>query len=103
MTCLRHHRSAKDALHPEPLPFAGWYLPGIARLAMFLSCPVQTSGVSVFVGPMLDETGWLRSAFFAIYSIGTLTSAVVLIAIWRRWDSSWSVCRRRWEVYPAIS
>lgn len=57
-----------------------------AGLAVFLSGPAQTYGVSPFVEPMLTELGWSRSLFSAAYSVGTLASAGALLLIGRQLD-----------------
>jgi MFS family permease len=58
----------------------------IAALAVFLSGPGQTFGVSAFVDPMLAELGWSRSLFSTAYSIGTLVSAGALVVVGRQID-----------------
>lgn len=62
----------------------------MAGLAVFLSGPAQTYGVSPFVEPMLAELGWSRSLFSTAYALGTLASAGALLLIGRqidRWGS----------------
>jgi MFS family permease len=56
-------------------PFSGNVVLGLAALAVFLSGPGQTYGVSVFIDPILDETGWSRSLIASMYSLATLVSA----------------------------
>jgi MFS family permease len=67
-------------------PFSGWIVLAIAGLAVFLSGPAQTYGVSAFVDPMLADLGWSRSLFSTAYAIGTLTSAVALLIVGRQID-----------------
>lgn len=66
--------------------FSGWTMLLVAGLAVFFSGPAQTYGVSAFVDPMLDELDWSRSLFSTVYSVGTLTSAGVLVVIGRQID-----------------
>ena len=66
--------------------FDGWRVLFVAGLAVFLSGPAQTYGVSPFVEPMLRELGWSRSLFSSAYSIGTLVSAGALILAGRQID-----------------
>jgi len=66
--------------------FSGWRVLAVAGLAVFLSGPAQTYGVSPFVEPMLDELGWSRSFFSAAYSLGTLASAGALLLVGRQND-----------------
>jgi MFS family permease len=67
-------------------PFSGWTILSAAGLAVFLSGPAQTYGVSPFVDPMLSELGWSRSLFSAAYSAGTLASAGALLLLGRQID-----------------
>lgn len=66
--------------------FAGRRMLAVASLAVFLSGPGQTYGVSAFVDPMLADLGWSRSLFSTAYSIGTLASAGVLVFVGRQID-----------------
>jgi MFS family permease len=75
---------------PRKPVFAGWLILGVAGLAVFLSGPAQTYGVSVFVDPMLEELGWSRSLFSTAYAAGTLASAAALLVVGRlidRWGN----------------
>lgn len=58
----------------------------LAGLAIFLSGPAQTYGVSAFVDPMLAELGESRSLFSTTYAIGTLMSAFTLLIVGRQID-----------------
>jgi MFS family permease len=58
----------------------------VAGLAIFLSGPAQTYGVSAFVDPMLTELGWSRSLFSTAYASGTLASAGALLLVGRQID-----------------
>jgi len=66
--------------------FSGWWMLFAACLAVFLSGPAQTYGISVFVQPMISELGWSRSLFSSLYSVGTLLSAGVLVLVGRQID-----------------
>lgn len=70
---------------PSPA-FRGTLILAMASLAIFLSGPGQTYGVSVFIDPMLAEFGWSRSLISTTYSIATLLSAIPLIIIGRQID-----------------
>jgi MFS family permease len=59
---------------------------GLASLAVFLSGPAQTYGVSVFIDPILAEFGWSRSLISTLYSIATLAGAIPMILIGRQID-----------------
>lgn len=79
------NRHASPAPNPRPR-FSGWWMLLVACLAVFLSGPAQTYGVSVFVDPMIDDLGWSRSLFSTLYSVGTLASAGVLVLVGRQID-----------------
>lgn len=58
--------------------FYGWPMVAFAALAMSLSGPGQTVGVSVFVDPMVDGLDISRTALSTAYLVGTLVGAAVL-------------------------
>ena len=58
----------------------------VACLAVFLSGPAQTYGVSSFVDPMQAELDISRSLFSTLYSVGTLVSAGALLLVGRQID-----------------
>ena len=69
-----------------PPKFSGGLMLALAGLAIFMSGPAQTYGVSAFVDPMLTELGESRSLFSTTYSIGTLMSALTLLLVGRQID-----------------
>lgn len=69
-----------------PPRFSGGIMLALAGLAIFMSGPAQTYGVSAFVDPMLTELGESRSLFSTTYSIGTLISALTLLVVGRQID-----------------
>jgi MFS family permease len=69
----------------QRLPFYyGWIIAGISWLVIFTSAPGQTYVVSVFVEPVIHETGWSRTLVSGLYTAGSLTAAlgVLLIGRW---------------------
>lgn len=52
--------------------FYGWRMVVFASIALALTGPGQTFGVSVFVNPMIEELGISRTQMSASYLIGTL-------------------------------
>jgi MFS family permease len=58
--------------------FYGWRMVVFAALALALTGPGQTFGVSVFVDPMIEELGITRTQMSTAYLIGTLAGAVAL-------------------------
>jgi MFS family permease len=67
-------------------PFHGWRIVGYASLAVILTSPGQTPGVSPFIDPMMAELGISRSAISTAYLIGTLLSAAALPTVGRLID-----------------
>jgi MFS family permease len=59
---------------------------GLASLAVFLSGPAQTYGVSVFIDPILADFGWSRSLISTLYSVATLAGAIPMVLIGRQID-----------------
>jgi MFS family permease len=55
----------------------------VGSLAVFLSGPAQTYGVSVFIDPMLADLGWSRSFISSAYSAATLLSAGAVLVVGR--------------------
>ncbi|MDQ4099032.1 MAG: MFS transporter [Chloroflexota bacterium] len=66
--------------------FSGWRVLLLVWIAVFFTGPGQTYGTSPFVEPMIDELGMSRSLFSTLYSVGTLASAVTLMALGRQID-----------------
>lgn len=58
--------------------FYGWRMVIFASVALALSGPGQTVGISVFVNPMIEELGISRTEMTTAYLIGTLTGAIAL-------------------------
>ena len=64
-----------------PLPnkgFYGWRIVVFAAIALALTGPGQTYGVSVFVDPMIEDLGISRTQMTTAYLIGTLVGALAL-------------------------
>ncbi len=58
--------------------FYGWRMVAFASVALALTGPGQTVGISVFVNPMIDDLDISRTEMTTAYLIGTLTGAVAL-------------------------
>ncbi len=64
---------------PKRLPFFyGWLILVVATLAILMSIPGQTMGVSVFTEPLMDVTGLSRIGLSNAYLVGTLLSGALL-------------------------
>jgi MFS family permease len=58
--------------------FYGWRMVVFASVALALTGPGQTVGISVFVNPMIEELGISRTEMSTAYLIGTLVGALAL-------------------------
>jgi MFS family permease len=58
--------------------FYGWRMVLFASIALALTGPGQTFGVSVFVNPMIEDLGISRTQISTAYLIGTLVGALAL-------------------------
>jgi hypothetical protein len=72
---------------PRPTTrFSGWRIVAFAAVALGMTGPGQTAGVSVFVDPMMASLELTRSEVSTAYLIGTLVGAVTLPRIGRLID-----------------
>ena len=75
---------------PAPLSYIpfyyGWIILPITTLAVFISGPGQTYSISIFVNPIIDETGWSRSMVSGLYTAGSLTAASGMFVVGRLLD-----------------
>ena len=82
----------RPAQHPKgPLAarlpfFYGWVVLGVTSVALFVSGPGQTSSVSIFVDPIIEDLGLSRTAVSGLYTAGSLTAAMVLVLVGRLLD-----------------
>lgn len=66
--------------------FHGWRMVLFAAIALGMTGPGQTVGVSVFIDPMMEALDLSRSAISAAYLVGTLGGAFALPRIGRAVD-----------------
>ena len=72
---------------PRPTTrFSGWRIVAFAAIALGMTGPGQTVGISVFVDPMIDALSLSRSEVSTAYLIGTLAGATVLPRLGRLID-----------------
>jgi MFS family permease len=75
---------------PAPLSYIpfyyGWIILPITTLAVFISGPGQTYSISIFVNPIIEETGWSRSMVSGLYTAGSLTAASAMFLVGRLLD-----------------
>lgn len=67
-------------------PFHGWRIVAYASVAVAMTAPGQTPGVSPFVDPVMVELGLSRSAVSTAYLIGTLLGAAAMPTVGRLLD-----------------
>lgn len=71
---------------PMRQPFHGWRIVAYASVAVAMTAPGQTPGVSPFVDPVMVELGLSRSAVSTAYLIGTLLGAAAMPTVGRLLD-----------------
>ena len=67
-------------------PFYGWAVVVVATLATFCSGPGQSFVFSVFVDPILADTGLSRVYLSTLYAFGTGVSAIMVVVVARLID-----------------
>ena len=67
-------------------PFYGWAVVVVATLATFCSGPGQSFVFSVFVDPILADTGLSRVYLSTLYAFGTGVSAIMVVIVARLVD-----------------
>ncbi|MEX2550364.1 MAG: MFS transporter [Nitriliruptoraceae bacterium] len=81
------------SLFPDPYPprsgtrFSGWRIVAVAAVALGMTGPGQTVGISVFIDPMIEALGLSRSQVSGAYLIGTLSGAFALPHVGRFLDA----------------
>lgn len=81
-----------SGLMPEPSAprpgtrFSGWRMVVLGALALGMTGPGQTQGVSVFIDPMIATLDLSRSQVSSAYLVGTLTGAIALPRLGRLID-----------------
>lgn len=64
-----------------PKPFYGWLIVLIGALTVFSSGPGQSYLFSVFIDPIIEDTGLTRTTVSALYAVGTILSASMVFII----------------------
>ncbi|MDP9426712.1 MAG: MFS transporter [Actinomycetota bacterium] len=67
-------------------PFYGWAVVAVATVAAFCSGPGQSFVFSVFVDPILADTGISRVQLSTLYALGTAVSAAMVVLVARLAD-----------------
>ncbi|MEM9465872.1 MAG: MFS transporter [Actinomycetota bacterium] len=76
----------------ESTRFSGWRILALATIAMGLTGPGQTIGVSVFIDHFADDLDLSKNAISAGYAIGTLCGSLTLPTV-GRWIDRYGVRR----------
>lgn len=74
--------------------FYGWRVVLLAGLALGMTAPGQTIGVSVFVDPLIADLEIARSTLSTLYLVATLTGALALPVVGRlidTWGPRWTM------------
>lgn len=79
-------RLAKIGFPRRKTPFYGWAVVAVAMVATFCSGPGQSFVFSVFVDPMIADTGLSRTQISGLYALGTAVSAVMVVFVARMVD-----------------
>lgn len=88
---MRRRPDADPATTPggatsAPARFSGWRIVVLATIAMGMTGPGQTAGVSVFVDPMIAGLELSRSQVATAYLVGTLSGALAMPRVGRLLD-----------------
>ncbi len=67
-------------------PFYGWAIVAVGAIVTFCSGPGQSYVFSVFVDPILADTGVSRTQLSALYAVGTGVSAIMVAVVGRLVD-----------------
>jgi MFS family permease len=70
--------SSKSALPIDTSLYYGWIMVFVSALTTFFSGPGQTYSVSTFIDSYIQQFGWSRSTVSTMYSLGTLTSGLLM-------------------------
>lgn len=76
----------------EPGGFYGWHVVVLAAVALAMTGPGQTAGVSVFIDPLVHDLGVSRETISTAYLVGTLSGTLVVPYAGRLLDR-WGVRR----------
>ncbi|MCH8087840.1 MAG: MFS transporter [Chloroflexi bacterium] len=66
--------------------YYGWVVLAVAGLGLYISGPGQTYSVSLFVDPIIEDTGWSRTLVSGLYSAGSFTAAAGMLLVGRMLD-----------------
>ncbi len=67
-------------------PFYGWFIVAVGALVAYSSGPGQSFTFSIFIDPIIEDTGLTRTTISALYAVGTGVSAVMVALVSRLAD-----------------
>ncbi len=73
-------------LNMYPRPFYGWWIVLSAMLVTFAAGPGQSFMFTVFIDPIIEDTGYTRTTLSSIYAAGTVVSAAAVMIVSRLSD-----------------
>ena len=73
--------SRKGSLITSTPFYYGWVILVVAGITHFTSAHGQTYVVSIFLEPMIDDMGWSRTVFSGLYTAGSMTAALFMVAV----------------------
>jgi len=84
---MLHGESSITETRFARLPFNyGWVIAAVGALGIFTSGPGQTYIVSLFIDPIIEETGWSRTLVSGLYSAGSISAALGAFLAGRAFD-----------------
>jgi MFS family permease len=75
-----------ELVRTAPRPFYGWWIVFAAMLVTFASGPGQSFMFTVFIDPIIEDTGFSRTELSSIYAAGTVVSALAVMIVSRMSD-----------------
>jgi MFS family permease len=69
-----------------PRPFYGWWIVFAAMAVTFAAGPGQSFMFTVFIDPIIEDTGYSRTLLSSIYAAGTVVSALTVMIVSRLSD-----------------
>jgi MFS family permease len=76
----------RNVFRRGPRPFYGWWIVLSAMLITFASGPGQSFMFTVFIDPIIEDTGYSRTMLSSVYAAGTVVSALAVMIVSRLSD-----------------
>ncbi len=82
----REGNDLREVLSRSSRPFYGWWIVVAAMMVTFAAGPGQSFMFTVFIDPIIEDTGYSRTALSSIYAAGTIISALAVMIVSRMSD-----------------